>query len=73
MPKCHNCETTNEELTYNTWEDCGEEFDLCENCVDDYEQGNYCEYDGQPSEYEEWQDFYGGDDWDHGQYDCDDW
>lgn len=25
--------------------------------------------DGQPSEYEEWQDFYGGDDWDHGQYD----
>jgi len=29
--------------------------------------------DGQPSEYDEWQDFYGGDDWDHGQYenDCD--
>lgn len=27
------------------------------------------EYDGQPSEYDEWQDFYGGDDWDHGQYD----
>jgi len=27
------------------------------------------EYDGQPSEYEEWQDVYGGDDWDHGQYD----
>ena len=25
--------------------------------------------DGQPSEYDEWQDFYGGDDWDHGQYD----
>lgn len=25
--------------------------------------------DGQPSEYEEWQDYYGGDDWDHGQYD----
>ncbi len=25
--------------------------------------------DGQPTEYEEWQDFYGGDDWDHGQYD----
>lgn len=28
------------------------------------------EYDGQPTEYEEWQDYMGGDDWDHGQYDC---
>jgi len=27
------------------------------------------EYDGQPDEYTEWQDLYGGDDWDHGQYD----
>ena len=27
------------------------------------------EMDGQPSEYDEWQDFYGGDDWNHGQYD----
>jgi hypothetical protein len=26
------------------------------------------EHDGQPTEYEEWQDYYGGDDWDHGQY-----
>jgi hypothetical protein len=25
--------------------------------------------DGQPDEYTEWQDVYGGDDWDHGQYD----
>jgi hypothetical protein len=25
--------------------------------------------DGQPDEYIEWQDLYGGDDWDHGQYD----
>lgn len=32
------------------------------------------EDDGQPTEYEEWQDFYDGDDWDHGQYDMDcDW
>jgi hypothetical protein len=30
---------------------------------DDYED------DGQPTEYEEWQDVYGGDDWDHGQFD----
>ena len=27
------------------------------------------DYDGQPTEYEEWQDYMGGDDWDHGQYD----
>ena len=27
------------------------------------------ENDGQPTEYEEWQDFMGGDDWDFGQYD----
>jgi hypothetical protein len=25
--------------------------------------------DGQPDEYTEYQDLYGGDDWDHGQYD----
>ena len=30
---------------------------------DDYED------DGQPSEYDEWQDYMGGDDWDQGQYD----
>lgn len=30
------------------------------------------DFDGQPSEYDEWQDYMGGDDWDHGQYDdCD--
>ena len=28
------------------------------------------EHDGQPDEYTEWQDYMGGDDWDHGQYDC---
>ena len=27
------------------------------------------EDDGQPTEYTEWQDYMGGDDWDHGQYD----
>lgn len=27
------------------------------------------EDDGQPSEYDEWQDVYDGDDWDHGQFD----
>ena len=32
---------------------------------------DYTDYDGQPDEYTEWQDLYGGDDWDHGQYDYD--
>ncbi len=31
------------------------------------------ENDGQPTEYEEWQDYYGGDDWDHGQYSNEDY
>lgn len=34
---------------------------------EDYEEGH--EEDGQPDEYTEWQDYMGGDDWDHGQYD----
>lgn len=29
------------------------------------------DYDGQPDEYTEWQDYMGGDDWDHGQYEQD--
>ncbi len=29
----------------------------------------YFEDDGQPTIYEEYQDLYDGDDWDHGQYD----
>ena len=36
-----------------------------------YDDGDDIEEDdGQPSEYEEWQDYMGGDDWDYGQ--CDD-
>ena len=49
--------------------DIGSEEPVCVNCGD---QGcEFCEPedDGQPSEYDEWQDVYGGDDWDHGQYD----
>jgi len=30
---------------------------------------SFLEDDGQPSTYEEYQDVFGGDDWDHGQYD----
>jgi hypothetical protein len=29
--------------------------------------------DGQPDEYTEWQDYMGGDDWDHGQFDGGEW
>ena len=29
--------------------------------------------DGQPTEYEEWQGVYDGDDWDHGQFDGEEW
>lgn len=47
---------TAEVLTDEEMEDAIEDFE------DDY-------YDGQPDEYTEWQDFMGGDDWDHGQYD----
>lgn len=35
-----------------------------------YDEANYDgDDDGQPDEYTEWQDYMGGDDWDHGQYD----
>ena len=34
----------------------------------DMDEGEGDEDDGQPSMYEEYQDLYGGDDWDHGQY-----
>jgi len=50
---------------------------VCTECgeplVDNPEMDWREECDGQPSGYDEWQDFYGGDDWDHGQYenDCD--
>lgn len=44
---------------------CGIENILSWEHYDEYEE----EYDGQPDEYTEWQDYMGGDDWDHGQYD----
>ena len=37
--------------------------------VDDDDDDYDYEDDGQPDEYSEWQDYMGGDDWDHGQYD----
>lgn len=34
-----------------------------------FEVGSEDDYDGQPDERQEWQDYMGGDDWDQGQYD----
>lgn len=45
--------------------DCQEDF----GDFDPRDDGMEYEDDGQPTEYEEWQDLHGGDDWDHGQYD----
>ena len=52
---------------YHAWlaaqEDDGEWIDeYADEYADDYEG------DGQPDEYTEWQDYMGGDDWDHGQF-----
>ena len=67
---CENVSTNNQVCT-----ECGEP--LVDNPVlsdvEDDEHGDHRfesdEYDGQPDEYTEWQDYMGGDDWDHGQYD----
>lgn len=61
LPKL-TCTTCGHELV--EWCDEYSEGDFCPNC-----EGQDREYDGQPSEYDEWQDYMGGDDWDHGQYD----
>ena len=49
-------------------------FDACDESLLDFRpvEWHFCidfDDDGQPSEYDEWQDFEGGDDSDHGQYD----
>jgi hypothetical protein len=45
---------------------------LDERYYDDVTESKYeFEDDGQPDEYTEWQDYMGGDDWDHGQFDND--
>ena len=46
-----------------------DEFQNWEDIESDDGHRELYEDDGQPTEYEEWQDVYGGDDWDHGQYD----
>ena len=58
---CENVSTSDQVCT-----ECGEP--LVDNPAGDWAEE---EFDGQPSMYEEYQDLYGGDDWDHGQYDND--
>ena len=49
---------------------CYDEYcDECDEYGNDVLAEDAWESDGQPDEYTEWQDVYGGDDWDHGQYD----
>jgi len=45
------------------------EFELVDDPEDGFPYDLDVQDDHQPTEYEEWQDVYGGDDWDHGQYD----
>ena len=40
---------------------------------DGWDHDDYYEDDGQPDLYTEMQDYYGGDDWDHGQFDGGEW
>lgn len=50
-----------------SYDDYNDDYDDYDDYDDDYDD-DY-ESDGQPDEYTEWQDYMGGDDWDHGQYD----
>jgi hypothetical protein len=63
-------EATHDEDGNYIWSDEALAFeDEMDNLYDDDEDDEDYEDDGQPTMYEEYQDLYGGDDWDHGQYD----
>ncbi len=66
-----NCDMCCKEL--NEWEIAHEYCQHCEDhcCPDSDDYDGDPIDDGQPDHYTEMQDFMGGDDWDHGQYDCD--
>lgn len=54
--------------------ECQQDFDTHDDFTSDPDEDGCPEEmefedDGQPTMYEEYQDLYGGDDWDHGQYD----
>ena len=66
FPECPSCEGSG-------CDDCVDDDDYCPDCGE-HETACVCylqdwEDDGQPTLYEEYQDLYGGDDWNHGQYD----
>jgi hypothetical protein len=70
---CPCCECGKESNAYASMCD-GSGDHMCEACCNamrDEANENMPDFedDGQPTEYEEWQDYMGGDDWDHGQYD----
>lgn len=48
--------------------ECFERGDSVADCADVIWESDDQDDDGQPDEYTEWQDYMGGDDWDHGQY-----
>jgi hypothetical protein len=61
---------------YDSRTDVVDGLDIVDMMEDDqYESVLYDDVDdGQPAMYDEMQDYYGGDDWDHGQYDMpEDW
>jgi hypothetical protein len=64
-PVCGGDEMVNNGCDCDVCPDC--EFVHCE--CDDFINDEGFTPDGQPTEYEEYQDLYGGDDWDQGQYD----
>jgi len=64
---------TEEKKMPNDYEDMEQESRLYPWIDDESYDADWEEDDGQPSEYDEWQDVYGGDDWDHGQYDNGEW
>lgn len=69
------CDTCDAAMHAEAMEERDDFEDGDEDFVEELEEGDWDgdedDYDGQPDEYTEWQDFMGGDDWDHGQYDGD--
>ena len=57
-------------VAYLVTDDLDWDWDL-EDDIPEESWRDYVEDDGQPDEYTEWQDVYGGDDWDQGQFDND--
>ena len=57
------------ELETNEFDSIEIDIEDSRDMYDEISDNELYEDDGQPDEYTEWQDFMGGDDWDHGQYD----